>query len=181
MNNTANHTGALPLGADDRRFWVVDHDGSVREVSYYMELYGNLNDPLFVSSVARFLVERDVSGFDAGMRPPDTKAKTALVALAQSESEATLGELVQRWPVDLIAWSDLRRILQDCDSSYAALRHALGRAGMQKVRKVRIKGSPESIYSLRNHASWAGCSAQQLQAEVGRVGYDDKETALFGE
>lgn len=177
----SNHTGALPLGAEDRRFWVVDHDEPVMSPSYYKELYGAFHCPSFIPCVARFLSERDISNFDVGMRPPVTKAKAALLSLAQSESDATLAELVQRWPVDVISWAELGRVLPDDEVKYSSLKHPLDRAGMKKVRKIRTAQKTESVYSLRNHEEWAQATPTQIKTEIGRVDFGEKETALIAE
>jgi hypothetical protein len=177
----SNHTGALPLDADDRRFWVVDHEGPVKPPLYYRQLYSTLHDHNFISSVAKFLNARDISGFDAGMRPPITKAKAALVALAQSESDALLTELVQRWPVEVISWSELRRLLPEGECNHPALRHPLDRAGMRKIGKVRIGEKSGPVYSLRNHDAWIGAAPMRIRMEIDRIGFVEKEAALSGD
>lgn len=176
----SNHTGALPLDADDRRFWVVDHEGPVMPPAYYKGLYSALNDPNFIFSVAKFLGERDISGFDAGMRPPITKAKAALLALAQSESDALLTELVQRWPVDVISWGELRRLLPEGECMHVALRYPLDRAGIKRLRKVRTGEKSEPVYSLRGHDLWAEAIPKRIRAEIDRIGFAEKEAALSG-
>lgn len=98
----SNHTGAIPLDEDDRRFWVVSHEGPARDEAYYTTLYGLLCNPHFIASVAEFLRTRDISGFNPGQRPPATEAKSDLIALTRSSEDDTLRELVSRWPVDII-------------------------------------------------------------------------------
>jgi len=178
----SNHTAAIPLGSEDRRFWVVDHEGSVHPLEYYKKLYAALDEPLFMTSVAHMLSERDISGFEPGQRPPLTKAKAALVELSQSENEADLSSLAQLWPVEVISWTELRQALPESDTSYNALKYPLERAGMRKVkRKVRTLVRPESVYSLRNHDLWAVATAGEIKAELARVAPEAKIACLCGD
>ena len=62
----SNHTGALPLTEDDRRFWIVGHEGAPKDSEYYTQLYGALSDPGFIVSVAEFLHRRDLREFRPG-------------------------------------------------------------------------------------------------------------------
>ena len=103
----SNHTGAIPLGEDERRFWIVSHQGKPHAPEYYTALYAQLGDPLFIAPVAEFLKRRDVSGFKPGERPPMNAGKAELVAFSQTEHDLTLREIVARWPVDLITALEL--------------------------------------------------------------------------
>ena len=175
----SNHTAAIPLGAEDRRFWVVDHDGPVRPPDYYKRLYAALSDPLFIVSVAHLLGTRDLSRFEPGQRPPLTRAKTALVELSQSENDAILADLLRLWPVDVISWHELQQVLPEGGGSYSALKHPLERAGIRKVkRRVRTSVRPEPIYSLRNHEVWSQALPGQIKAELVRVPLEKKMAAL---
>jgi hypothetical protein len=183
----SNHTGAIPLTKDDRRFWVVNHEGLPRDEAYYTHLYAQLDDPNFISSVAEFLRTRDISGFNPGQRPPNTAAKADLIALTQSADDDTLQELVSLWPVDVISASELRVRCYSLDGlKQPAFRHAMDRAGVRKLRKVRIKSHdsndtglhPELLYTLRNHDQWSTRGAAELRAEFGSIPHPDKLKAL---
>lgn len=178
----SNHTAAIPLGPEDRRFYVVNHDGPPRAPNYYTALYAAVDDPLFILSVAKFLAERDISDFNPGMRPPVTDAKTALVALSQSENDVALSEIVQRWPVDVIAWNELgEQCSQNGEFSFPALKHALERAGIKRIGKVRTASGPQPVYSVRDYARWRSASHHQIKEEISRVSTHMKIAALYGE
>jgi hypothetical protein len=177
----SNHTGAIPLGDDDRRFYVVDHEGPPRDAKYYTRLYEVLDEPHFISSVAEFLKRRDITSFNPGERPPTTAAKAALIKLNQSEGDAVLQELVQRWPVDVISASELNVHLGYNGVSSRSNRHAMDRHGIVKLRKVRVGQSPQVVYALRNGADWVAATSDALRAEIERVSYTMKEEALSEE
>jgi hypothetical protein len=175
----SNHTGALPLDEHDRRFWVVSHEGAPKEAYYYVGLYGLLHDAGFIASVGEFLRQRDISGFNPGQRPPMNAAKTALVEFSQSAEDAACTALVTRWPVALITNSELNQLLPiGSDVSKPAVRHAMDRCGIKKVKSVRCGGKPQIIYAVRNHASWKGSDADHIRAEIDRASTAEKTSAM---
>ena len=185
----SNHAGAIPLDADDRRFYVVDHDGPVREPDYYTSLYSRLDDPLFIASVGEYLRRRDISGFNPGARPPSTEAKKALIAATMSDSDTVLAEIVDCWPVDVISWEEIKDLMGEHTPKAAAARHVLDRAGLVKVGKIWLPGLPfgaempkqTPIYAIRNHETWVKPSPDALRKEFNRSSRGDKAKAFFGE
>lgn len=177
----SNHTGAIPLGDDDRRFYVVDHDGPPRAAAYYKRLYDVLDEPHLIASVAEFLKQRDITRFNPGERPPTTAAKAALIKLNQSEEDALLQELVKRWPVDVISASELNVYLGYNGVSSRSNRHAMDRHGIVKLRKLRTEHRTEAVYALRNDADWVSATPDALRAEIGRATDAMKGAALHGE
>lgn len=177
----SNHTGAIPLGDDDRRFYVVDHDGPPRDAAYYKRLYDVLDEPHLIASVAEFLKRRDITRFNPGERPPTTAAKAALIKLNQSEEDALLQELVKRWPVDVISASELNVYLGYNGVSSRSNRHAMDRHGIVKLRKLRTEHRTEAVYALRNDAGWVSAIPDALRAEIGGATDAMKRAALHGE
>lgn len=165
----SNHTGAIPLGEDDRRFWVVSHEGQPRDGDYYALLYGQLREPRFIASVAEFFRQRDIAHFKPGQRPPMTDAKSALIAFGQSEDEGTLKDIVAHWPVDLITAYELTNLLE-VGPTARATRHAMDRVGIRRLDekvKVPFQGT-QRTYCLRNYPHWSAAShakrAEQIDA-----------------
>ena len=177
----SNHTGAIPLGEDDRRFYVVDHDGPPRDAAYYARIYEVLDEPRFIASVAEFLKRRDITRFNPGARPPTTAAKAALIKLNQSDEDALLQELVKSWPADVISASELNKRLGYNGVSSRSNRHAMDRHGIVKLRKVRTEFRTEAVYALRNAADWGAANADALRAEIGRATDAVKADALLDE
>ena len=177
----SNHTGAIPLDEHDRRFWVVSHDGAVKEESYYTQLYAMLSNPVFIPSVTEFLRRRDITNFNPGKRPPMTEAKAELVSFSRSADDEVCTDLVAHWPVDVITASEMNLRLPGFDAlQRPASRHAMDRAGIRKLRKVRIKTQTQAAYALRQYEQWASRGAQELKAEIDRVSDAEKLSALEG-
>ncbi len=177
----SNQTGAIPLDEHDRRFWVVSHDGPVKSEGYYTQLYGMLSNTDFILSVRQFLQQRNITSFNPGKRPPMTEAKAELVSFSRTEDDEVCTDLVAHWPVDVITATELNARLPGYDGvSRAAARHAMDRAGIRKLRKVRIRTHVAVAYALRRHDLWAAQGPQELKAEIGRASDSEKLSALGG-
>jgi hypothetical protein len=177
----SNHAGAIPLGEDDRRFWIVSHEGAPHPPAYYTRLYQQLGNPLFITSVAEFLRRRGISSFKPGERPPMNAAKAELVAVNQTEDDLMLRAIVARWPTDLITACELTKLLEDGGPSKPSVRHAMDRAGIRRLgeKKVRIYSQgPQRIYALRNLQRWLTASYDEKVDEIQRVTEAQKRNAL---
>lgn len=175
----SNHTGAIPLGEDDRRFWIVSHEGEPKDIAYYAHLYGQLRDPYFIASVAEMLRRRDVSAFKPGARPPMTDAKAALISMSQTEDDNTLQDVASGWPVDLITGLELTNLLEG-RLALAATRFAIDRAGLRKIdKKVKVPGQgTQTVFSIRNHGVWKDADHQKRAAHVDMYSEEDKRQAI---
>lgn len=176
----SNSGAALPLEEGDRRFWVVDCDDYPKDAAYYSHLYTVRNDPSFIAAVAQFLMRRDISGLNIGARPPITKAKAELLERTRSDDEQTLRKIVQRWPVDVVTNEELQEQLGYDGLKGAALRHALDRAGIVKLREWK---NPTSMgvrrrviaYAVRNAHDWRDADLTAVRREIGRINQVTKE------
>lgn len=181
----SNSPAALPLEDDDRRLYVVQSDEEPQPTEYYSKLYGLRADPAFIASVAQFLVQRDISHFNAGARPPMTHAKAALLDRCRSEAEQTLHKVAADWPVDVITNEELHELMGEERPRGLALRHAIDRAGLVRLREWKSAqcsfGARTKVaaYALRNHAFWKAASLDAVRAEVGRIGRAEKEDMLY--
>ena len=181
----SNSPAALPLEDDDRRVYVVQCDAEPQPSEYYRQIYNLRDDPAFVASVARFLVQRDISHFNAGGRPPMTRAKAALLERCRSEAEQTLHKTVAKWPVDVITNEELHDLMGEERPKGLALRHAIDRAGLVRLRDW--KGTQSSFgtrtkvtaYAVRNSAVWKAASLDAIREEVGRIEKAEKEEAFY--
>lgn len=177
----SNHTGAIPLGEDDRRFWIVAHQGAPKEPDYYATLYRHLKDPQFIAAVSEFLRRRNIDGFKPGERPPMNEAKAELVAFSQSEDDLTLRDIAAHWPVDVITNMELRNLLDGDGPDKPAGRHAIDRAGFRKLeaRKIKVYGQgSQRAYIIRNHAYWLKAAHQDLKLEIERFSDEGKRDSL---
>lgn len=176
----SNHTGALPLTEDDRRFWVVSHDGSPKDGAYYTRLYDALSDPLFIRSVAEFLRCRDLREFRPGERPPMNQAKSELIAFSQSEDDAVMKDLAAHWPVDLILAHELADLLGDGGAARPAARHAMDRAGIRKLpKKIKyFEHGTQGVYAIRSFERWARTTADQQREHLNSMTLTEKRGHL---
>jgi hypothetical protein len=167
----SNHTGALPLTEEDRRFHVVAHDGPPRDVAYYSKLYGLLGNPQFVAAVAEFLRQRDLRHFKPGAPPPMTQAKAELIGFSQSEDDVNAKAVAAHWPVDVILAKEIAEVFGDGGTARAPVRHALDRAGIRKLpKKVRyFEHGVQHVYAVRNFERWATAIPDAIKNEANRV------------
>ena len=162
----SNHTGVIPLGEEDRRFYVVEHEGPVREPQYYERLYCSLADPLFVRSVAEILQRRDISGFKPGKHPPMTAAKDALIAFSRTDEDEMFRDLAARWPTEVISGREIRELFEDDVLRRPSSKHAMDRAGIRKLKKTRLSTGVEMVYALCDHEYWAKRPAELIRQEI---------------
>jgi len=182
----SNSPAALPLEDGDRRMYVVECDEQPKGGAYYKRLYGLKADPAFIASVAQYLVHRDIRGFNVGQRPPMTRAKVALLERSRSEAEQILHNAVAIWPVDIITSEELHELLGGDRPRGAALRHALERVGLVRLREWRAEqggfGTRCKVmaYALRSADMWKVASPAAIKGEAGRIDKAGKEAAFYG-
>lgn len=181
----SNSPAALPLEDDDRRVYVVQCDAEPQPSEYYRQIYNLRDDPAFIASVAQFLVQRDISHFNAGGRPPMTGAKAALLERCRSEAEQTLHKAVAKWPVDVITNEELHELMGEERPKGLALRHAIDRAGIVRLRDWKSAQSSfgtrskVTAYALRNPAVWKAASLDAIREEIGRIEKAEKEDTFY--
>lgn len=184
----SNHTGALPLDRNDRRWFVVNCDEQPKESSYYKSLYVLVDDLSFIASVRQHLRTRDLANFNPGQRPPMSEAKLATVDASRTEVDRLAIQLAESWPVDVLFRDELELLLGP-DAFRAtnpqALAHSLERAGIRRwprcSGKIRTAGPSTIAYIVRNLERWADADAEALRGEQARCSLDVKEAALYGE
>lgn len=186
----SNHSGAIPIDVEDRRFWVVDHNDPPKNANYYQNLFSKLSDTSFIPSVAKYLAERKLVNFNPGARPPLNAAKRALIATGRTEEEFTLREITDRWPVDLITGIEIREAIGEDGPKNAVLRQLLLKVGLTRVAKLKASSlhypdNPAAlnvpVYAVRNAYEWRTESPQKMRAEVRRATAAEKVAALdFG-
>jgi hypothetical protein len=177
----SNSLTALPLEDEDRRFWVARCEDHPRDAEYYSQLYKLRTDPLFIASVAHWLMQRDISQFNPGARPPLTEAKIGLLDRTRSEAEILMRKISELWPVDLITSHELREILDQDMPTGPAMRYALDRAGWQMTRRLQLTsyGSRQNVYAVRNAEIWKSASPEALKAELERATAEEKKALIF--
>lgn len=87
--------------------------------------------------------------------------------------------LVEQWPVDLITANeiDARLPIGSCVSKTNA-RHAMDRAGITKLKKVRHGGGTVTVYALRNHEVWSRRDPDCIRGDLDCAATDQKSAAM---
>src|SRR4029077_20549000 len=106
-----NRDDALPLAETDRRVYVTRCVDEPRPPAYYTTLYGKLNDAGFLAAVWQILRTRDITRFNPGPRAPLNQIKLQMIASGRTEEQQTAVEFVKACPHDVIAATDLMRVL----------------------------------------------------------------------
>ncbi|WP_299955387.1 bifunctional DNA primase/polymerase [uncultured Roseobacter sp.] len=155
----SNFMDALPIDDRDRRIRVAYNPESVREPSYYRDLYETRRDPRFVASVARFLRERDLSAFNPGLPAPMTDAKRSVVEFLETDEHRELKALFEAWPADLIGLSDVVDHLEaTCDGFPSNLKFIVDEAGgsvtQRRFNKRGSGGSEKDRVVIARRGEW---------------------------
>ena len=82
----------LPDSANARRYFIVFSEQEPKSALYYRSLATWLDHEDGYGKVLAFLLERDLSGFNAMEPPPETAAKTKLMAGSKTDFELYLGQ-----------------------------------------------------------------------------------------
>jgi hypothetical protein len=166
----SNHRSAIPIDQEDRRFEVVISEDTPPSAEYFKKLYGALDDPIFIESVARYLGQLDISGFNAGDRAKQSNAKV----IVQGESKTALDEAMdligRQWPSDAITTQQFASGLTEegainlVSIRSSAVRRTMERYGFKSLNKpIRViampskhnfSAKPERVIILRNHESY---------------------------
>jgi len=158
----SNHKNAIPMNANDRRWYVIHLGLKPREAHVYSYLYGLLEQPAFIDSVGIWLRQRDLSQYNPGARPPETTAKLRAIDASKSDYQRLAANVVKYWPADLITTNDLTSIMFEGDMSAmgkkinAAMKHALQDCGMHYVDKPLFdaSGARHRTWIVRNVDYW---------------------------
>jgi hypothetical protein len=180
----SNSLTALPLEERDRRFWVVRCDDKPRDAAYYQTLYTIRDDAEFIASVAYWLAERDIASFKPGAAPPVTAAKQALLERTRSPEEQVLHDVKAHWPLELVTSDELKKLMGENALTFAALRHALDRAGLEKVGAYKTTKDwcdgrhNVTIYARDNVAHWKGADIATQRHHIDQMTFKDKELRM---
>jgi len=103
----SNHLDALVLTREDRRIWVSTNGQSHRDPDYYQRIYRWKRETKTVQKIFGWLMQRDLSGFDAKGRAPMTPAKRAMIGATQSLTKNALFRLIADPPAELMPLEEI--------------------------------------------------------------------------
>lgn len=181
----SNHRNAIPMGEQDRRWWVVMKSDKPLHPLRYVRLYGLLDTPGFVESVGVLLRNRDISKFNPGAKPPSNAAKLRAVEASKSEHRAWADRIARYWPCDFISASDVEVIMSEGQDGVKlprnAVRRAMNDAGLfTRANAVKLKGGKfMRVWTVRNVELWdanamghsAADEIEKVQREFGVSAY----------
>lgn len=169
-----NHRDAIKLSAGDRRWFVVFSPAEPHDGAYYDGLFERIHGD-GSAHVAHWLMQRDLSGFNAKGRAPDTSAKGEMLTLTMSEVEAHLHELLRDgitpFDFDLVAMEDVEDAIPESIKRETKRLRTIARKFLLEVlkaeqhsRNTNINGRAASLpnvqlWSIRNHRHWAEVGA----------------------
>lgn len=151
----SNHTNALALPDDDRRWHVHVSHQPPKDNAYYDRLYHWLEEEDGYEKIYHFLMHRDLGHFNRHTRPPMTQSKKAMAFASKNDYEQRIFDDIEDRK-GLFA-SDLV-VLEDVFNEYAkvrfspnhtdisAIRHAMNHVGATTGRRVRIRIKQDALY-----------------------------------
>lgn len=95
-----NNPDALPLPADDRRFWVGTN-GEPQPVEYWERFNAWMEEPANVAAFARWLEAVELEGYSPFATPPMTAGKAAMTEMAASDLDRAFSEALATLPGEL--------------------------------------------------------------------------------
>jgi Family of unknown function (DUF5906) len=179
---TSNHkTDGIYLPADDRRHYVAWSHRTKEEFTpeYWSRLWGWYSSGGF-GHVAAYLMEHDLTGFDAKAPPPKTAAFWDVVAANNAPEDAELADLLDTlgnpdatMPIQLLAKASgsiadwmLNR------GNWRSIPHWMERAGYVSVRNMNAKDGMWRVQSKRQviYAKVSLSPQERLRAARALVG-----------
>lgn len=162
----SNHEDALPLDANERRIVVVQNPSTRQPAVYFVKLYAALDDAAFVDSVRAFLRTRDIATYNPSEPAPMSAAKARLIAANEDDLVSTVHSIVEGWPGDVIASSELRaRAVRFGDKVSGPQFAAACKAAGLVVHGERVKVNSrhgETVWIVRNAERWLTASSGQI-------------------
>jgi hypothetical protein len=173
-----NHRDALALDDYDRRFLILWCEEEPREPRYYKDLM-LWYEAGGAARVARWLLDRDLSGFDAQGRAPATEAKTDM----RNSSRSLVEEWIEEgffdargvFAPDVVTVKDVADAIPDrvvgrdrrlTNHKIAAILRRLG--GVNLGRPI-VDGDRVTAFALRNAHAYRKLSLEMLAARILRL------------
>jgi hypothetical protein len=91
----SNHRDALAIPEDDRRVFAYWSPAEKKPAAYYQTLGEAYDDPVFLTKIATFLADRDLSAFDPKAAPPETEAKAAMREYSRDPVDTVISEMFE--------------------------------------------------------------------------------------
>ena len=171
----SNHTDALNLSEDDRRFFVIMSHAEPKDAEYYVHLADQFyREQEGWRSVFAWLLRRDISKFNPDARPRFNESKAVMIEdsllphVRKVRRELLQGSLKHRTvlPIgellDIVAgdFSSFDNKTRDLFRFPSHAKKALAAAGwVYRAKQVRLEGEPERVW----------CRTQEIANSDGEI------------
>jgi len=176
----SNHDAAITVVDDDRRLHVSETATTPASPAYFDTLYPAIESGPALPAFAAWLRDRDISGFSATAKPPETEAKERAKAASYTPVAAILHRMLEDeahpFHRDVVTAFEVREALLRTDffpaseklpprKVEAAMRDVGGRR-LNEGQQVRIGDAKRvRLWALRNAATWLNASPEGVKAE----------------
>ena len=164
----SNHLSALPLASTDRRMEVVVNESNPESVNYYKQLYGALNNKDFITSIAQFFRDRDISSFNPGAHAVWSPDKLQAAETSKSHIQQMTELVAKYWPEDLINTQSLLDIFNHESDGFPvkvmsmAMRRSLEETGIKRLEtRFPAPEKKQYIFVIRNHKKWENAAIEK--------------------
>ncbi len=170
----SNHRDPLVITKEDRRIFATESYEPPPKESYFTEiLYPALKDKDFLSQVYWWLKDNLSETFNPFMTAPMTDAKSSMIESAKSDLEVHYDDMANDPTVkDVVSYQ--RFVNYAKKNGYNWLEEEKGatlailRSKALKCNggiRIKIDGSPTTLYAIRNAEKWGAASTTILKQE----------------
>jgi hypothetical protein len=166
---TTNHSNAVILDKDSRRFWVWMSEEDPKTPGYYKNLFAWTRENL--SGIYRWALDYDLSEFDPEAPPPKTKHFQDMVDQTSRPVDTFILESAEsgEWPLgcDLVNAVDLAAALNTAPGfrgiNPIALTQTLKRLRFVPLGPKRMPdGKKAKMWCVRNAKTWISASEKEI-------------------
>jgi len=189
-----NNPDALPLPAEDRRFWV-GINGEPREAAFWDGINAWMRTPANVAAFVRWLEQVDLADFDPYETPPMTSGKRAMIEMAGSPIDQALAEALENLPSEVLIPEQIVHAMSAAKETWGlelpdrwqqiakrAIQARMYRVGEKDGPSwvLRVEGKKYPLYARTPQAmrKWTNGGGADLRAEVLRSGMPSSQTSV---
>ena len=169
---TSNHSNAVHIDINDRRFLVVRFVGKKRDAEFYSNFVKWRDEQGGLRALMHHLKHLPLDGFDPKAPPPITKAKEDMMEASFTAIERWLREqYIDSQAVlssEVVYVDDLvinYRSQKDQSANSTSMGLALARVGNCETKRVRTATGRKTLHSIRRHEYWTSADPQDWAAE----------------
>ena len=140
----SNHAGAMRLGENDRRFYVINNPEIPAPAEYFTALNQWIEDGTWAKGVYRWLRQREVNVPELLKPPVMTEAKRQMIDTTTQPLEVAVEAILWAWPSLLITQNNVTHILNKAGMGARLgmdankMRYALPKVFRERVMRLNI-------------------------------------------